>query len=301
MGLTLPANAMGNTVITRGQRALAGSGTFAGNSSILRYYNVAPTTKQNLAGTVFTYWDAELNGHIEANLQMYEEVQYYWGTATGPLYWEPRTTVLNTVANTANATVIYTVPANQRITLGSTTTPLPIEMVYFDGTCDNGQIQLVWETAGKHSDVSFVVEYSFDGINWVSLDEIQSGSVPENVYSYAVQLTGLSIFRILSIDQNEETQVFGPISVTCTQNNEWDIIPVNPSQSIPGVFVKGVQGESFQLSVVNLLGQQLSNYSLTLGSGQEFILLDNIELSAGSYFISLTTEQNRITKPVLVQ
>lgn len=301
MGLTLPVNAMGNTVITRGQRALAGSGTFAGNSSILRYYNILPTAKQNLAGTIFTYWDAELNGHVEANLQMYEEVQYLWGAATGPLYWEPRATVLNTVANTANATVIYTVPANQRITLGSTTTPLPIELFYFEGSCENGQVELVWESAQELTSVSFIVEYSLDGSNWVYLDEVQAGYMPGNTYSYTVPLTGPTIFRIQTRDQNEETQIFGPISVTCNQINEWDIIPVNPSQSIPGVFVKGVQGESFQLSVVNLLGQQLSNYFLTLGSGQEFILLNNIELAAGSYYISLTTEKSRITKPVLVQ
>jgi len=129
LGLNItPAGNMGVTTIVRGHERQAGSGTFTGNWSVFRYYEIQPTTYQNNS-FVFNYYPAwELNGHVDGNLIAFQRVQYSTGGWLGPIYWEPIATANATPIATAT-TVTTVLQNNVRVTLGSDVVPLPVELI----------------------------------------------------------------------------------------------------------------------------------------------------------------------------
>ena len=87
--LTTTVN-LGSTEIRRGNAVQSGLG---GNTSILRYYDVLPTTNTGLNATlVFNYDESELNGKVESALSLYRS------TNTGST-WTVQGGTVNTVAN----------------------------------------------------------------------------------------------------------------------------------------------------------------------------------------------------------
>ncbi|SLM32559.1 exported hypothetical protein [Desulfamplus magnetovallimortis] len=91
--LTTSAN-MGSTTITRAHTAQ----TISGNPSILRYYDINPTTNTGLNATlVFNYNDSELNGLTEADLKL-------WKSPDGGTNWSISGGTIDTANNTITVT-----------------------------------------------------------------------------------------------------------------------------------------------------------------------------------------------------
>jgi len=139
---------MGNTTIKRGNYALSGAG---GSVSIKRYYDIAPTINTGLNATfVFYYDDSELNGLTESTLKLYRS------TDNGVTWTEMGGTV-----NTTNNTVTLTnIDAFSLWTLGSTNSPLPVELISFSGGQKENKVILNWETETEINNYGFEVQRS---------------------------------------------------------------------------------------------------------------------------------------------
>lgn len=90
MGIRIGSSAdLGSTVITRGHAVQT-----AGDSSVKRYFDIAPTINSGLNATlVFSYDDSELNGNTETNLTLFKSTDA--GTN-----WIQQGGAVNTTANT---------------------------------------------------------------------------------------------------------------------------------------------------------------------------------------------------------
>lgn len=94
--LTTAAN-LGSTEIRRGHTVQSG---LSGNTSILRYFDITPTTNTGLNATlVFRYDDSELNGKVESALSLFRS------TNSGSS-WTSNGGTVNTSANTITLTGI---------------------------------------------------------------------------------------------------------------------------------------------------------------------------------------------------
>ena len=73
---------LGSTVIRRGHAAQTDGGT--PNFNIQRYYDITPTNNANLNATLrINYFDAELNGKVEANLSVWKSIDNINWTSAG--------------------------------------------------------------------------------------------------------------------------------------------------------------------------------------------------------------------------
>lgn len=108
--ITTAAN-MGSTTITRGHTVQTGNS----NSSIKRYYDIAPTNNSSLnASLVFNYKDSELNSLTENNFTLYKSTDA--GTS-----WVDQGGTLSAVNNTLTKTGISSF---SRWTVGDTSLPI---------------------------------------------------------------------------------------------------------------------------------------------------------------------------------
>ncbi len=304
-----PASNLGNTEIRRGHKRLYGSGSFTGNRSASRYYRLIPTTMSTLTVNKFYYLvdgTPELFVHPEANLQMFQEVQFYWGGAPGPVYWQPRTTTPVPASDYVSSTTTTSALNYILITLGSTTTPLPVEYLSFYGLCKEGVNTIYWQTASEINNYGFIVEKSPDAEQWSYLTFVPGQGTVNAVTSYQVtdeSPFSITYYRLKQMDNDASFTYSSVISVHCSDNNSYneDIFPVIPSNGGISVVINGIPGELKKLLFTNVLGQQLIYKKFILQSPVETLqFFENLN-TTGIFYITLIGANKKITKPILYQ
>ncbi|CAN5775048.1 hypothetical protein BH11BAC7_BH11BAC7_31120 [soil metagenome] len=85
-------------------------------------------------------------------------------------------------------------------------TPLPIEMLRFDGICSGGLVSLKWTTASETGNDFFTVERSMDGISFSQIGNINGAGNSSQILSYHFNDTdpfaGINYYRIKQTDHN---------------------------------------------------------------------------------------------------
>ncbi len=301
---------LGSTEIRRGHLRLQGTGTYTGNWSAYRYYRIIPTTMRQLTINNFYYFVdganpsagiAELHVHPEVNLQMFQQVQY-WNGSTNPIYWEPRPTTPNPALDyVSSSTTNNPIMLNYiLITLGSTTQPLPVEYLTFNGYCKDGKNVIFWQTASEYNNYGFIVEKSNDAQQWLYLTFILGNVTTNSVSEYFTEDNSpfsTTYYRLKQIDLDGTIQYSNIISVNCNENLAYeDFYQANNS-----IIVQGIPGEEYQIFFTNVLGQQLLYKKFILSSSVETLqFFENLK-TTGIYYVTLVSNRNKITKPVLFQ
>jgi len=306
-----PSSPLGNnTIIIRGCNALQGTGSYTGNWSIFRWYRINPGSVTYTPITVnnFYYWGGvnnyELNGHTEANLQMFQQVQY-WNGSTNPIYWEPRTTTTNPASDFVSSTTTNNpIMLNYiLITLGSTTQPLPVEYLTFNGYCKDGKNVIFWQTASERNNLGFTVQKSSEAIQWQYLTFVEGNGNTNTISNYEIEDLEphypITYYRLIQTDFDGKSQTSSIISVQCykqTYNEDFTTI-LNDGHLI--IDIQGIPQNNYNLIITNVLGQIISNKNIVLNDVKQQIVVEKL-LAAGIYHVSLVSKNNFISKPVFV-
>jgi hypothetical protein len=116
--------------------------------------------------------------------------------------------------------------------------PLPVELLYFEGTQYSTFNMLKWATASEQNSSHFIVEKSTDGENWREIaNKPSAGNSTEKLYysfSDDINYLGLNYYRLVQYDIDGKFEIYGPIAL----NNE----------------IK----EKKIIKYVNLMGQEIS-------------------------------------------
>jgi len=313
LNFTPVGGGLGSTEIRRGHLKQQGSGSFTSNYSAYRYYRIIPTTMRQLTINNFYYFVdgtnpsagvAELNVHPEANLQMFQQVQY-WNGSTNPIYWEPRSTTPVIASDyVSSSTTSNPIMLNYiLITLASTTVPLPVEYLSFNANCIEGIVYITWQTASEINNAGFYLEKSNDGNNWFNLQFINGNGTSNQINSYSVvdnSPFNQTYYRIKQIDNNGEVSFSNIVSANC-QNQSYveDILPINSGESPFSIIVRGEPDKTYELLFTNVLGQQLLSKKVKLTSMQEIVPVYEQLFSTGIYYVTMITANKRISKPIL--
>lgn len=67
---------------------------------------------------------------------------------------------------------------------GGGSNPLPVELVQFRGNCQEGTVNLEWATASEINNDHFILERSYDAVNWSSLQTIKGAGNSNQLLHY---------------------------------------------------------------------------------------------------------------------
>jgi len=306
-----PSSALGNTTIIRGHEKLQGTGSYTGNSSILRYYQITSDKAKAVITNdlTFTYFDIELNGHTDGTLIMFQEIALYGGAA----YWSPLSTVNNAGANTAIATTIDNDLTTTKITLGSNAMPLPIVLVDFKAICVNTSIDLSWKTLSETNNSYFTILKSTDGISFNELGQVNGNgnSNEEITYNFTDKNpnSGENYYKLKQTDFDGTSSVSEIISADCNISvlgeSIFNVFP-NPANKESDVYfeIKGFNKESEVLVVIiDVLGQELySKIIITDINGDNVNAVDKLNrLPEGTYIIIASSKNELFKKKLIIQ
>ena len=120
-----------------------------------------------------------------------------------------------------------------------TPTPLPVELIYFEGFGYSTFNNLKWSTASEHNSDYFLIERSDDGQNWVSVGiKLASGNSHTVINYFFIDSylnDGFIYYRLKQYDFDGVYKTYGPISIYYLKTDKVIVKYVN----VLGVEVSG--------------------------------------------------------------
>lgn len=294
LGATITSTAdLGSTSITRGHVAQTGNS----NSGILRYYDIAPTTNTGLDATVvFSYDDSELNGIVETELAPFKSTDggTTWALVSGAA-----------LDNTLNTVTLTGLDGFSRWTLGSSSTPLPVQLANFTAAAGLRGATLTWKTSSEVDNAGFNVERRAVGEVGIRNTEYAKvgfvagagTSTSEHVYSFTdAPAPGRYAYRLNQIDRNGGSTYSGEVEVVVGLAPKALTLGAYPNPFNPATVIDFTlqQDGAATLRVFNLLGQEVA----TLFAGQATagrlyqVPFDASRLTSGIYVARLESGSN---------
>jgi hypothetical protein len=100
--------------------------------------------------------------------------------------------------------------------------PLPVELLYFEGTSYSAYNILKWATASEQNSSYFSIERSTDGETWREVAQKQSAGNSTEKIEYSqldnIDQVVLHYYRLVQYDIDGVSKVYGPIAINNIQN-----------------------------------------------------------------------------------
>ena len=174
---------------------------------------------------------------------------------------------------------------------------LPVELLSFDGVCNESSIALNWSTASEHNSDYFEILKSRDGQLWNSIDKITASGFSNQLISYSTidseKSDVYNYYKLLQVDKDGQSKEYGPINVICNVNTKgyFSVFP-NPTSGSFQVIVNDVNlmGNS-KLIIKDTKGSEILTKELDIKYGINAIFVDDLKNSSGVYYIYLVNEK----------
>jgi hypothetical protein len=171
--------------------------------------------------------------------------------------------------------------------------PLPVELLSFNGTCNEGMINLLWQTASEFNSSHFDVEKSTDGETWRVLATIPSAGTSNELLTYQTVdnngTNGANYYRLRQVDIDGKEKLYDPINVSCVETTAGYFTSYpNPSGNEFQVVVnnKEILG-ACTLNIVDVHGKVIDQRSIDMKDGINMFVI-NQTLNPGIYFLNIT-------------
>ncbi len=181
---------------------------------------------------------------------------------------------------------------DQTITCNFTTpSPLPVELVSFDATCNDMGNIISWSTSSEQNNKMFNLYKSEDAKEWNLIASEKGNGNSNQLLNYEIADNSQSssntvYYRLEQIDYSGRTTAYNPISLECEKNGEKNVLIFpNPIQENT-VVRSSEEMESFR--IFNLTGQVILVESNI--QSHEAYLLQNISLQTGVYIVEITLQ-----------
>jgi hypothetical protein len=170
---------------------------------------------------------------------------------------------------------------------------LPVELLSFNGDCNEGQVNISWQTATEHNSDYFEVEKSRDGMNWQVLTTVNAAGNSTQLLNYdatdAQAMEGNNYYRLTQVDIDGTTKTYDVINVSCSgaAKGYFSAYP-NPSTGSFQVILndKNLVGSGI-LSVKDTKGAELLNRTIEVKPGINMFSVTDLNLAPGVYYIQI--------------
>ncbi len=180
---------------------------------------------------------------------------------------------------------------------GGGSAPLPVELVSFSGSCEDGNVYLSWQTASEFNSSHFDVEKSRDGENWQVIETIPAAGNSHELLNYETfdQISNaLNYYRLNQVDIDGTNKRYDPIAVSCEASSNGIFITYpNPSNEGFNVLINDneLEGE-MNMNIYTATGSITLQKRIVVKEGINVFMM-NEKLLPGVYFIEVKDQQNK--------
>lgn len=259
--------------------------TIAGPDSVCAFQDEPVTYTANASGTtdLSTYtWTVPADWAILTG-QGTASIQVQVGSESGQV------TVMLANACGTKATSTHDVFADEEC---GSITPLPVELISFEGEATKSGVLLEWATATEENNDRFEVERSADGRSFSKIGEVKGNGTTavKRTYSFrdAKASRGTHYYRLKQVDLDGTAQHSKMIVV---ENNvaaaATGAILVAPNPANGQFTIALDHGEGAQLQILDMNGNLLHTQSLAQGAREMRFNTSSLGMRSGLYLISI--------------
>ena len=190
---------------------------------------------------------------------------------------------------------------------------LPVELLSFSGTEENGQVKLTWVTASEINNDYFSIERSSDGKTFEEAAKVKGAGnsstqkkyefIDESPYSPNQQIIQETIYyRLKQVDYDGRNEYYSAIAVRLVPPSEWDIIFQNPAVEgrLKGTLLLP-SDEELNISVIDLQGRIIKAEKISGAKGSNFFKMSLEYVQNGMYLLKVYNDKNNIQKKFIKQ
>ena len=180
-----------------------------------------------------------------------------------------------------------------RVTISIDCIILPVELVSFDGECNNETVELKWSTTSEKNNDYFTIEKSVDGKNYFSIGTVKGSGNSSTLNSYSFvddDVNQQSYYRLKQTDFDAESNYYSTIVVSCDDNPIFKFYP-NPVKD--ELTITATKGGNYHLELKDYLGRVVLNESILDNSLSQRISLKELH-TKGIYFAFLRNEDGEL-------
>ena len=271
------------------------------------------TGADNSAMTVNRFWEFIVAGPVTAN------VNYRCTPAEAAGIPNPRAQRWVAITNAweypyqgAQATAVTgtdvtgVAAQNSWWTLADITSPLPVELVSFEGTCNKmSSVILQWETASETNNKSFEIEKSTDGLLFETVASVDGAGTSSASHKYSYTDSHISYnsiprsyYRLSQTDYDGTVRrISDVINVGHCKTNGTLTATVIYDSEHPVLIIDAPVAGAAVMNIATAAGVVVQSNRINLIEGANFFDLQDASLSNAVYFISIAgTNGNVATK-----
>ncbi|MFN0274653.1 MAG: hypothetical protein ACKVPJ_02815 [Chitinophagales bacterium] len=219
--------------------------------------------------------------------------------------WSPpaglSSTTGSTVTATVSSTTTYTINGdgdqcgNVSGTITLEPVILPVEISYFGGQCNDGDVILQWETLSELNSDKFYIERSNDGQHFETIGSIPaagySSSETQYVYLDKNPNVGLQYYRLREVDFNGAYQYSAIINSNCTSPfSELQILSAMITDIYIDIHFTAPHDGDYMLELYDMNGNRAISERLQCYAGNQSVKILVNEKFARQYFVLVVND-----------
>jgi pimeloyl-ACP methyl ester carboxylesterase len=167
--------------------------------------------------------------------------------------------------------------------------PLPLELITFEGKANKENIILAWTTMNEVNSAYFEIERLSNGLGYQRIGSVQAQQEASPIKSYTFTdknaVPGANYYRLKIFDQNGTFVYSHQISVRLDMNRNRFILFPNPAKDKINLRFESNSNAPVSISISNAIRKYLINEQIQSVTGKNQHELDVSILSQGIYFI----------------
>ena len=177
---------------------------------------------------------------------------------------------------------------------------LPIELSNFRAIVINDeQVNLTWQTASEINNDYFTIERSSDAVNWEMVEKVDGAGNSNSALNYSLvdktPYCGTSYYRLKQTDFDGRFSFSEIISITLRDSHNFKMyVYPNPANSILTIEANELALKDIQ--IYDPSGHNVTQYIKLLTKGNNMLVIDLSQLSAGFYYIKARNSVRKMYK-----
>lgn len=179
----------------------------------------------------------------------------------------------------------------QSWTLVDQANPLPIELISFNVECSgNNEVVLKWSTASETNNSHFIIEKSFDAINFFEIGNVAGAGNSSTTLYYSFtdnNVNGFAYYRLKQVDFNG-TYSYSNIEVANCSSSGNSVTGLTITDNNLTVLMDMVKDMNLTFVLYDYRGRLILNETRTVQEGNSRVELNSkMNLSKGIYMLSI--------------
>ena len=144
-----------------------------------------------------------------------------------------------------------------------------------------------WKATSETNMNGYTVEYSKNGINWLSvayLNAVNTGGTNQYTATHYQPQSGINYYRLKMLDKDGNISYSKTATINFSGKTGLAIYP-NPVRSTLTAEMYRLQSEIVRIQIVDVTGRVIQSLNIATKSGNNVFELNTNNLSKGNYFM----------------